>query len=295
MSSKVTVTSWDILPDGRQTHLYTLSDGTGRSVTLSDYGGIVTSVIMPDIKGVLGDIALGYDTLQEYLADDAYLGATVGRFANRIAGASFELGGKRHALTANEGGNTLHGGTGFSRKLWDAEVTDGGVRLRYMSPDGEDGFPGTLDTTVTVTFDNSLVFDFHAVSDKDTIVSLTNHAYFNLAGGGDVLSHLLTINADDYLAVGPFAIPTDRTAVNGTPFDFRAERPIGNGWYDHCYVLTGGAPAARVVDPASGRTLEIRTNMPAVQFYAAAWLSERRGKNGAIYTKNSGLDRKSVV
>lgn len=289
MGTSVSVRPWGLLPDGRTAQLYTIHDGSGRSVTLSDYGGIVTSIIIPDKDGQPGDIALSYDTLEEYLRDDAYFGAMIGRFANRISGASFPLNGQQYEITANEGQNTLHGGTGFSRKLWKVKILDSGVSLQYTSPDGEDGFPGTLDTTVTVTFADALVIDFRAVSDRDTVCSLTNHTYFNLACGGDVLSHLLTVRADEYLETGAFNIPTAVKSVAGTPFDFRKQRPVENGWYDHSLILNGDDPAVTVADPKSGRTLTLRTNMPCVQLYAAGWLSSRAGKTGTAYGKNSGL------
>jgi aldose 1-epimerase len=289
MTVNVVSRYWGTLPDGRDVRLFTITDGRNRQVSLSDYGGVVTSIIVPDRNGIPGDVALGYDTLEEYLHDNAYLGAMVGRFANRIAGAAFTLNGQRYILTANEGKNTLHGGAGFSTKLWEVEAINSGILLHYVSPDGEDGFPGRLEVTVRATFKDDLIFEFTGVSSKDTVMSMTNHTYFNLTCGGNVLSHVLAIEAGEYLTVDNGKIPIIRTPVKGGPFDFRIPRPIGAGYYDHGFVLDKGDPAATLYDPISGRTLEMRTEMPCLQLYVGGAMSERRGKGGTVYRKNSGL------
>ncbi len=289
MTSTITRREWGTLPDGRTVHLYTITDTDGRCVSISNYGGIITGIIGPDRDGRMGDIVLGYDTLDEYFEDNAYLGAMIGRFSNRIAGAAFTLNGQQYRLTANEGRNILHGGRGFNTRLWDAEIIENGVRLHYLSPNGEDGFPGNLEVTAVVTFADVLNIEFTAVPDQDTVISLTNHSFFNLRGGGNVLSHRLSINADEYLTVDKELIPVARAPVANTPFDFRAPREIRDGSYDHAFVLDGADPAASLYDPESGRTLELRTNMPCLQFYAAGCLGKRRGKGGAGYDNHSGL------
>jgi aldose 1-epimerase len=289
MNKKVNCREWGQLPDGRPAQLYTITGAENRRVSITNYGGIITSIIVPDKTGCPGDIVLGYDTLNEYLRDNAYFGATLGRFANRIAGAAFTLNGREYQLTANEGRNTLHGGHGFNTKLWDAEMTGSGVRLHYISLDGEDGFPGNLEVTVDVTLKDELKLEFTAVSDKDTVVSLTNHTYFNLKCRGNVLSHILSINADKYLTVDNSLIPINPVLVKNGDFDFRTPRKINEGFYDHAFILNDGNPAAVLYEPESGRTMELHTDMPCLQFYASGNLNERRAKSGAPYKKYSGL------
>lgn len=271
--------------------LYTLKNSGGMSVSLCDLGASVQSILVPDRNGALADVVLGYDSPQEYAANDGYLGATVGRYANRIAGAEFSLGGTVYRLTANEGSNTLHGGTGISSRRFDASCCENSVCFTLSDADGADGFPGKLRLSVRFTLgeDNTLTLDYEAVSDRDTVLNLTNHSYFNLHGGGTVLEHKLMINADSYLPVDEQLIPRGGPApVEGTDFDFRSQRRIEKGFYDHCFVLRG-SDCARLYDPASGRMMTVTTDMPAVQLYAAGMLSRRRGKHGTEYDKNCAL------
>jgi aldose 1-epimerase len=314
--AKATVTRapFGALPDGTTIYAFTLTNASGASVTALDYGGIITSIEVPDRGGKLADVVLGYDTLDGYLSDGSYYGAIVGRFANRIGGARFTLDGQRYELAANNGPNTLHGGLkGFDKALWHAEPfeRDGtaGVVLTHTSPDGEEGFPGSLSVSVTYTFDdkNELAIDYEATTDKPTVLNLTNHSYFNLGGegSGDVLGHLLTINADRYTPVDDNMIPVGEVAsVASTPLDFRTQTAIGARisdpllkpatGYDHNYVINragaGEALAARVEDPSSGRVLEVFTTEPGVQLYTANHLDGSKiahaghayGKYGAL-------------
>lgn len=272
--------------------LYTIKNAAGASVSVTDLGAAVQSIIVPDRNGVLDDVVLGYDTPQEYLDNDGYFGAAVGRYANRIAGAQFTLNGNVYKLTANEGANTLHGGVGFSKRRFDlTAVTENSVRFELTDPDGGDGFPGNITVSVEYEFtdDNRLVISYTARSDKDTVLNLTNHSYFNLAGRGDILSHELMINADSYLPVDGELIPTGEVRpVDGTPFDFRTRREIKNGYYDHCFVLNG-EKCAELYESECGRIMRVTTDMPAVQFYAGGATGTRHGKNGAVYGKNSAL------
>ncbi len=272
--------------------LYTIKNAAGASVSVTDLGAAVQSIVVPDRNGVLGDVVLGYDTPQEYLDNDGYFGAAVGRYANRIAGAGFDLNGTHYSITANEGKNTLHGGVGFSKRRFDvAAVSDNSVRFELFDHDGGDGFPGNVTVSVEYEFteDNKLVISYTARSDKDTVLNLTNHSYFNLAGRGDILSHELMINADAYLPVDGELIPTGEVkAVDGTEFDFRSRRRIDNGYYDHCFILNG-EKCAELYEPECGRIMRVTTDMPAVQFYAGGATGTRSGKNGAVYGKNSAL------
>lgn len=271
--------------------LYTLENASGMKVSLCDLGAAVQSLFAPDRDGKLCDVVLGYDTPEEYLKNDGYLGAVVGRYANRISSASFALGGRRYTLTANEGQNTLHGGTGFSLKRFSAQGEYDHVRFEYLSHDGEDGFPGELSFSVTYTLteQNELLIDYEAVSDADTVLSPTNHSYFDLGGRGDILSHELMINADYYLPVDDELIPTgEKRFVAGTDFDFRSQRAIRHGFFDHCFCLDG-EPCAVLYDPMSGRRLTVTTDLPAVQLYCAGGLGKRLGKGGAVYGKNSAV------
>ena len=272
--------------------LYKIKNAAGASASVIDLGAAVQSIIVPDKNGVLGDVVLGYDTPQEYLDNDGYFGASVGRYANRIAGAGFDLNGTHYSITANEGANTLHGGVGFSKRRFDVtSVSDNSVRFELFDPDGGDGFPGNVTVSVEYEFteDNKLVISYTARSDKDTVLNLTNHSYFNLAGRGDILSHELMINADSYLPVDDELIPTGEVRpVDGTPFDFRTRREVKNGFYDHCFVLNG-EKSAELYEPECGRIMRVMTDMPAVQFYAGGATGTRNGKNGAVYGKNSAL------
>lgn len=271
--------------------LYTIRNKNGMSVSVCDLGATVQSLTVPDRNGVFCDVVLGYDTPEEYLENGDYLGAFVGRYANRIEGAAFTLNGREYHLTANEGKNTLHGGRGLSKRRFEAHCGENDVRFEIFSPDGDDGFPGnvSISVTYTLTDDDALCIDYEAATDADTVINLTNHAYFNLKGSGDVMSHELMINARHYLPVDHELIPTgEKRDVSGTDFDFRRLRPIKYGYYDHCFCLDG-EPCAVLYEPESGRRMTVGTDLPAVQLYCAGGLGCRRGKGGAVYGKNSGL------
>lgn len=304
------------LPGGEQAMLYALCNAHGMEARITDYGGIVTSLLVPDKAGKTADVVLGFDSLAPYLADNPYFGCIVGRYGNRIGQARFTLDGKAYALAANNGANHLHGGvSGFDKKLWRVvrapKARDQSLALAYTSPDGEEGYPGRLDVTVTytVTEANELAIDYEAVTDKPTIVNLTHHGYFNLGGHGSglITGHRLRIRAEKFTPVDAGLIPTgELRPVEGTPFDFRDPVVIGmridaddaqlrNGkGYDHNFVLTragaGLEPAARVEDPASGRVMEVLTTEPGVQFYSGNFLDGHHvGKGGLRYARRSGL------
>ncbi|MBY0556904.1 MAG: galactose mutarotase [Burkholderiaceae bacterium] len=307
------------LPDGREATLYTLTNANGMLVRISDLGGVITEMHVPDRDGKLADVCLGFDNAAAYMDESHYFGALIGRYGNRIARGQFELDGQQYQLDVNNGINHLHGGTeGFHRKLWRAETfttpTSAGLILRYLSPDGEQGYPGNLDVTVhyELTKDNGLEITFHASTDRATPVNLTNHAYFNLAGQGetgpsDILSHQLTIPADAYTPVDAGLIPTgEMRLVQDTPFDFRTPHAIGarigaqdeqlgyGSGYDHNFVLNRPqdgalALAARVHEPASGRVLEVWTQEPGVQFYSGNFLSAAVRGKGRCYDFRSGF------
>lgn len=287
---------------GEEVTQYSLRNRQGMKVTLIDLGGIITSVEVPDRDGKLENVTLSLPDCKAYLENAPYFGGACGRFANRIAGGKFSLDGTEYDLFLNNGPNTLHGGKeGFMKKLWTAEPfqddKQAGVKLTYVSPDGEEGYPGKLVTTVTYTLtdDNELHMDYKATTDKATVLNLTNHAYWNLAGAGNglVLDHELTLTGSKYLPVDETGIPTGELAtVEGTPMDFlkphkigeRIEQPVnGSGGYDHCYVVDGKIgelrPAARIVEPKSGRVMEISTTEPGIQFYTGNFL-EGNAKTG---------------
>lgn len=301
-------------PDGKAVELITLTNGRGMEVRVMTYGAIIVSLTVPDRNGVPGDVVLGYDSLAGYLRSSPYFGAVVGRYGNRIAKGRFTLDGTEYRLAVNNGLNHLHGGVrGFDKVVWAAEPFQDqggvGVRLAYTSPDGEEGYPGTLraQVTYTLTERNELRIDYQATTDKATPVNLTQHSYFNLAGRGDILGHLLTIKADSFTPVDSTLIPTGILApVEKTPFDFRVPTAIGarigaadqqlrfGGGYDHNFVLTrpdtGMALAAVVADSASGRTLEIRTTEPGIQFYSGNFLDgSLTGKGGTVYRHRTGF------
>jgi aldose 1-epimerase len=312
----VTKASFGALPDGTTVDLYTLTNASGVEMRVTNYGGIIVSLKTPDRTGKLDDIVLGMDSLEGYLKGVPYFGAIVGRYGNRIANARFTLDGKTYTLAANNGKNALHGGLkGFDKQAWKAEpferAGEVGLVLTYLSPDGDQGYPGALSAKVTYTLTdrNELAVDYEATTDKATPINLTQHSYFNLAGAGtrDVLTHELTLNADRYTPVDATLIPTGELApVDGTPFDFRTNTAIGaridaahpqikfGGGYDHNWVLTrqgdGLSLAARVVEPTSGRVLEVRTTEPGVQFYTGNFLDGTiTGKGGRVYQKRYGF------
>ena len=268
------------------------------------YGATLQSLLVPDRNGVQRDVVLGYESLAEYQQNDGYLGATVGRCANRIAGAQFTLDGTVYPLAANEGKNQLHSGPhGLHQNVWAWEQrAENSVTLRTVSPDGEDGYPGTMEVMVTYTLsDGALEIGYEAKSDRDTVCNLTNHAYFNLAGqgSGPVGAHTLHVNADHYTPCGPGTIPTGEVrAVDGTALDLRRSAQLGDrlgaaelaeyGGYDHNFCLNS-AKAARLYCPESGICMDTETTLPGLQVYTAGFLTERQGKDGAVYGKNHGV------
>ena len=271
--------------------MFTLKNASGMEVTLVETGASIQSILVPDRNGVPGDVVLGCEEAG-YPAPGA-LGATVGRFANRIGGAAFPLNGKTVHVTPNEGKNCLHGGVGFHMRRWTLEGVEGGARCRYLSADGEEGFPGNMQVQldVSLTDSGSLNLDYQAICDADTVVNLTNHSYFNLACGGTVLEQELMLAADHYLEVDMGLIPTGKLIpVEGTDFDFRSRRPIRSGLYDHCFVLQQDAPwQAEAWDPASGRGLRMKTDLPGVQLYCGAGLEGVMGKGGVRYQRFGGF------
>jgi len=303
------------LPDGQAVDRYTLTNKNGVVMQVMNYGGIITSLRVPDKNGVVEDVVLGYDSLSGYLQPTPYFGAIVGRYGNRIAGGKFKLDGKTYTLAQNNNGQHLHGGLkGFDKVYWtiteepSAEGT--ALRLQYTSKDMEEGYPGTLNVTVryTLTNDNALKIDYEATTDKKTVVNITQHSYFNLTGNGkhDILGHELTLAADKLVPVGKTLIPTGKlTDVTNTPFDFRKPTIIGaridgkdqqlvyGGGYDHCWVITPGDSTkaiATVYEATSGRVLEVYTTEPGVQFYSGNFLDGSiTGKGGVVYTKRFGL------
>ncbi len=301
--------------DGTTVELYTLINRHGLAASIMTYGGILVSLRAPDRYGTLADITLGFDTLAPYLAGHPYFGALIGRYANRIARGTFQLHGVTYTLAINNGPNHLHGGVrGFDKVMWRAQAGEGtgeaSVALRYVSPDGEEGYPGTLDATVvyTLTDQDELRLDYTATTDRDTIVNLTNHTYFNLAAGGDILGHEVQLLASRFLPVDATLIPTgELRPVQGTPMDFTAPTAIGahihaddeqlhrtRGGYDHTWVLdaAGGAlaHAARVYEPTSGRVLDVFTTQPGVQFYTGNFLDGSIiGRGGWAYAKHHGF------
>ena len=307
------------LPDGRAVEAVTLANAQGMSATVIAYGATLQSVIVPDRAGQFADVTLGHAGLAEYLAQTAYFGASVGRVANRIAGGRFVLDGREYRVPCNNGPNALHGGPrGFDSALWDiAALGDAPcpfVRFAHTSPDGDQGFPGTLSVSVEYALgeDGALAITYRATTDRPTIVNLTNHAYWNLAGEGSdggAMDHVLTIPADHFLPTDAAAIPTgDFAAVAGTPFDFRRPRVIGEGvgetgyeqirignGYDHSWVIArdrADAPRllARLAHPASGRVLEVHSTEPGVQFYSGNSLDGSPvGKGGRAYRRGDGV------
>jgi aldose 1-epimerase len=298
--------------DGQQIDLYTLANKNGMKVTISNFGASVVSIIVPDKDGKIADVVLGYDDASGYESGKASIGATVGRYANRIAGGKFVLDGKTYTLPLNDGPNTLHGGIkGFNKHVWTAKDVSGAtgqaLQLTYLSKDGEEGFPGNLSAKVVFTLGstNELKIDYSATTDKDTVINLTNHSYFNLSGQGegDILGHELTIHASKFTPVDATLIPTgELRSVKGTPFDFTKATPIGaridqddeqlklGKGYDHNWVLDGTAGtlrlAAQAYDPKSGRVLEVLTTEPGIQFYTGNFLDGTiHGKDGKVYNR----------
>ncbi|MCC5904320.1 MAG: galactose mutarotase [Halomonas sp.] len=312
------------LPDGRQVDVYRFTNANGIELQVTNYGGIILSLKTPNLAGEFDDIALGFDSLEAYLSDEyrqanPYFGAIIGRYGNRIANGQFSLNGEQYTLATNDGSNHLHGGQqGFDRVLWQAEPFDNdigsGLVLRYTSEDGEEGYPGRLETEVTYTLtdNDELMVDYRAVTDKATPINLTQHSYFNLKGEGNdtILDHQLMINAAAFTPVNESLIPTGEIrSVEGTPFDFTQATPIGEridqeneqlafgGGYDHNFALERGDAssnelvlAAKVWEPQSGRAVEITTTEPAIQFYSGNFLAgDLIGKQGQAYQHRSGF------
>ncbi len=313
----MTKASFGKLADGTAVDLYTLANSKGFEARITNYGGIVVSLKAPDKSGKLADVVLGFDKLDGYLKTHPFFGALAGRYANRIAKGQFKLGDKTYKLFVNNGPNSLHGGKiGFDKKVWTArdvsKSDEAGLELSYLSKDGEEGYPGNLNVTVTywLTNNNELKIDYLATTDKETVLNITNHSYFNLAGAGngDILKHEVMINADRVTAVDATLIPTGEVKpVAGTPLDFTKPQVIGariddakdqqmvyGKGYDHNFVLnnsTGAvALAARVTEPTTGRVLEVLTDQPGVQLYTGNFLDGTiTGKGGKVYPRRSGF------
>lgn len=308
-----------VLADKRAVEAITLSNGKGMSATIITYGATLQSVVMPDRNGVKSDIALGHATLEPYVVKPDYIGSTVGRFANRIAKGRFTLDGKKYRTPVNNGANSLHGGTvGFDKVLWDVvEVRDGetaSVTMRYVSPHGDMGYPGKLTVLATYALNdaNELTIDYRATTDRPTIVNITNHAYWNLAGegsAGGAMGHVLTLNADAYLPTDSGAIPTGEIRpVQGTVFDFRKPTVVGERvrdardeqiafgrGYDHNFITARDVSAeprlqAVVEEPQSGRRFELWSNQPGIQFYSGNFLNATKiGKGGQLYRMGDAI------
>ena len=302
--------------DGKEVYLFTIKNSKGMIAEISNYGGTLVSLKVQGKEGTFDDVILGYDTLKDYRKYKYFFGATVGRVANRIENASFEINGTKYNVAKNEGENHIHGGiVGFDKVVWKEKIgskdTNNSVELSYLSVDGEEGYPGNLNVKVkfTVTEENELKIEYNAISDKDTIVNLTNHSYFNLTGqgSGDILKHKVMINADKFTINDKYAIPTGEIAeVKNTPMDFRKLTYVGenisSGYeqimfgsgYDHNYIInTSGKKlekAAEVYDEKSGRVMEVYTTKPGVQFYTGNFLTGLElGKGGTTYNKRNGL------
>ena len=307
VAANVTEASFGTMPDGTPVRLFTLTNAAGMEVRATNYGVILVSIRVPDRQGKLDDIVIGHDNLEGYLTKSRYFGAVVGRYGNRIAGGHVEIDGKTYQLSLNNGPNHLHGGVkGFDKTVWNAAIANDArgpsVVFTHTSPDGHEGYPGTVAARIayTVTDQNELIVEYSATTDKPTVLNITQHSYFNLSGvgSGDVLGHRLTLHADKYTPVDATQIPTGEIApVEGTPFDFRRETAIGeridgdspqlkmSAGYDHNFVLSrngaGLAPAARLVDPKTGRSMEIldhRARHPVLLGQQARWLDVGQGR-----------------
>lgn len=310
VQSQVTKQPFGKTADGVAVDLYTLKS-SALEVTITNYGGLVTSLKVPDRNGKVGDVVLGYDSLDGYLKASPFFGALIGRYGNRIGGAQFVLDGKTYSTPKNDGPNTLHGGAkGFDKVVWTAKEIPHGIELTYVSPDGDQGFPGTLTAVVRYTLEGKdLKIDYSATTDKDTVVNLTSHSYFNLKGQGegDILQHELQLNASHFTPVDANLIPTGELAtVEGTPFDFRKASVIGarinddndqlkkGKGYDHNWVLDSGggklSEAAEVYEPTTGRVMQVWTDQPGIQFYTGNFLDGTiTGKDGKVYQRRYAL------
>lgn len=305
--------NFNVIHEGKQIGLYTLKNSKGMVVQITNYGGKIVSIIVPDRKGDFADVCLGYESAEEYINGIASLGATMGRVTNRIANGKFTLNDSTYHLAKNNGEHTIHGGAkGFRFKVWDGnQLDDQNVELSYYSVDGEEGFPGnlTLKVLFTLTGENELKLNYQATTDKTTVINFTNHAFFNLAGegNGDILDHQLMVNADQFTPVDESAIPTgEMRSLKGTPLDFSEFTRIGDridadfdqinhvGGYDHNYVINKGdnelTLAALLYEPVSGRVMEVKTTEPAIQVYTANSLTDNdKGKGGKTYGPRSSI------
>ena len=304
-------TLYDVMPDGRSVWLYTIENRNGVSAGILTRGATLNSFVCPDRNGDMGDIIVGFDTLAGHLATTTYAGEIIGQYANRIAGGTFKIGETAFCVTKNENGVTcLHGGGEYNSALWNAIITDdNAVEFAYHSPDGAEGFPGNVDVTVkyVLTDHNELEIHYAAVSDRDTVLNFTNHAYFNLAGSGDVLGHELQINADCYTPTDALSIPTgELRPVEGTAFDFRTPKTIGRDigaddiqltqcrGFDHNFCLNGEAGtlrlAAEAKEETTGRRLQVFTDLPGIQLYTGNFLDgSETGKGGVALQKHAGF------
>jgi|SRR5690554_1895020 len=314
----VSVSEFGVLKDGRPSHLYRLTNASGSSAELTELGALLVSLKVPNNKGKYDDVVLGFDDLEQYLSDSPFFGATVGRYANRIARGRFNIRGNSYQLANNNPPNHLHGGAvGFDKRLWQGEVVDDtdepAVRFTLLSKAGDEAYPGNLQVAVTyrLTADNGLHIDYQASSDADTIINLTHHSYFNLSGhdSGDVLRHQLQLNADFYTPVDDTAIPTGEiVSVRNTPFDFTQAKALGRDiqadnamlqaalGYDQNWVLRAAefagelTLAATLTDPVSGRQLQVLTTEPGLQVYTGNHLDGKtEGKDGFAYAKHAGV------
>lgn len=311
----ITESPFGTTKDGQDVTLITLTNAHGHQARFSTLGGTLVSLTVPDRDGQLADVVLGFDSLRDYEERSPFFGCITGRFANRIAGGRFELDGKTYPLAVNNGPNHLHGGlVGWDKKVWKArtEKTDDSLRIvfTHTSPDGDEGYPGTVACEVACSWNNNneLRLDYTATTDRPTVINLTNHTYFNLAGHdrGTILDHTLQLEADAFTPTDATAIPTgERRPVAGTPFDFRSPQRLGarieaddqqiksGSGYDHNFIVNGPAgqlrPCATLTDPASGRTLTVHTTEPGAQLYTANFMDNLKGKDGAVYPKRGGV------
>jgi len=311
---QIIVKPFGLAPDGARVNLYTLRNNKGAEVGICNYGGLVLFLKVPDRHGKFADVVLGYDNLPDYIKDTPYFGALIGRYGNRIAKGKFTLDGKEYTLAVNNGPNALHGGLkGFDKVVWEPRflATHAGpsLELVYVSKDGEEGYPGTLSVKAiyTLTEDNALMLDYVATTDKDTVLNLTHHSYFNLAGKGDILNHQVMMPADKFTPVDVNLIPTgELKPVDGSPFDFRTPTAIGarigqedeqlkfGGGYDHNWVINKPMGQlglmARVYEPTSGRVMEVWSTDPGLQFYSGNFLDgKNKGKGGWVYKYRNGF------
>lgn len=314
---RIRVKSFGILDDGRNVQLFTLKNDRGTSVEIMDLGGVIVSLRTADATGNITDITTGFNHPQQYLSGSGYMGAIVGRYANRIANGRFSLDGKQYSLAKNNGDNAIHGGLiGFDKKFWhtvtESKSSEASLNLTLVSKDGEEGYPGNLTAKVTYTLNDrdQLVIDYSATTDKVTVINLTQHAYFNLNGHGtgSVLDHEIMINADQYTPIDNESIPTGELAsVEGTPLDFRTAKPIGvdinsnheqirlGSGFDHNFIISHVVEgeltlAASVLSPSTGRTLSVYTDQPGMQFYTGNFLNGTlKGKDGAVYAQRNAF------